>query len=638
MKPSQSRLQKTNNRCAATFSLVLSVLFTASQGLRAQAPESLPAPVPADDRSDGDASPSSPSSDGSKAAESVGSTFLGRDVPFFNPGNEIVSWDGKHWNINNNRIFQARFEKYLNAPEETQKEDTKYRDILAQILNLLAPHSISPGDIDRAFQMLPAAAAYEQDARLCDSLADAVYSAWAAQRNQRRLEAANAALEQEMRRLEWNAQIAGRGQSFARPRDEGSAAEWDRAQAQEQEMKMKPYVRRQTEIMALMVQNKAKQELSEVQAKIEFQALLIQLFLQRRFQHVLIGTRFYRYIFGDGDTKLKLGGDAKRFFDSSIGIPPTVGVLDSLANEAVRDVREGVQAFEYLLDKAELESATKRLAETFIIGEFLPEIRTLPREKKRQALVFSQKANQLISAIEVKDYALAEKLVTELEIIAKDFDNSKALAAVETARTVSTMHIAKARNAAVSGDRATLEAELKAATEIWPRNPALAEFTTKIFDQTDLQQQALSDLERLISQKNYRQIFEDRLRFIAAVALYPERQNQLQEILEMMQKIEAAMIRADEIARRGDYAGAWESAELAFKEFPDDAKLNQLRATLTTKAASFVESLSRARELEERDQLGSSLAWYLRAQRFYPPSQFAREGVERLVDKILPGV
>ena len=37
------------------------------------------------------------------------------------------------------------------------------------------------------------------------------------------------------------------------------------------------------------------------------------------------------------------------------------------------------------------------------------------------------------------------------------------------------MHIAKARNAAVSGDKETLESELKAATEIWPRNPALTE-------------------------------------------------------------------------------------------------------------------------------------------------------------------
>ena len=49
-----------------------------------------------------------------------------------------------------------------------------------------------------------------------------------------------------------------------------------------------------------------------------------------------------------------------------------------------------------------------------MLGEYLPEVRTLDREDKRRALAFVQKSNQLISAIEVKDYSLAEKLVAEL--------------------------------------------------------------------------------------------------------------------------------------------------------------------------------------------------------------------------------
>ncbi len=155
--------------------------------------------------------------------------------------------------------------------------------------------------------------------------------------------------------------------------------------------------------------NRAKRELSELQTKMEFQALIVQFFLQRRFQHVLMATQFYRAIFGDGDTTLKLGGDAKKMFDTTTGMPPTVSVLDSLAREAMRDAREGVEAYKFLLSKNELESATKRLAEAFAVGEYMPELRTLPRDDKRQALAFTQKSNQLISALEVKDYTLAEK-------------------------------------------------------------------------------------------------------------------------------------------------------------------------------------------------------------------------------------
>jgi tetratricopeptide (TPR) repeat protein len=210
------------------------------------------------------------------------------------------------------------------------------------------------------------------------------------------------------------------------------------------------------------------------------------------------------------------------------------------------------------------------------------------------------------------------------------------MAAVETAKQISAMHIAKARNAAVSGDKATLETELKAATEIWPRNPSLAEVSKIIFSQADVQSRAMVDFDQLLSQKNYRQIYENRMRFIAASAMYPEKQEQLRKVLEDMQVIETALIQAQEIEKRGDFAGAWESAERAFRSYPNDNKLNQVRANLTTRAADFVHAIRQAEELEEKDQSGSSLAWYLKARNVYPPSDFARQGVERLTKGILP--
>src|SRR5262249_30168580 len=149
---------------------------------------------------------------------------------------------------------------------------------------------------------------------------------------------------------------------------------------------------------------------------------------------------------------------------------------------------------------------------------------------------------QLISAIDVKDYTLAEKLVQDLGTIAKDFDNSKPMAAIETSKTVAQMHLAKARNAALSGDKATLETELAAATELWPRNPALAEISKMIFSQGDVLQKALIDFDQLVSQKNYRQIFDEKARFIAATAQYPDRQTQLNQVLDNVQTIEIAMM------------------------------------------------------------------------------------------------
>jgi hypothetical protein len=90
------------------------------------------------------------------------------------------------------------------------------------------------------------------------------------------------------------------------------------------------------------------------------------------------------------------------------------------------------------------------------------------------------------------------------------------------------------------------------------------------------------------------------------------------------------------MAKQSNYAGAWESVERAFAQFPDDSRLNQARANYTTQAAEFVRTLRNAQDLEKRDQVGSSLAWYLKAQSVYPASEFAGDGVERLVAKVLP--
>jgi hypothetical protein len=566
-------------------------------------------------------------------------SMLGGDVPVFDPGSEVFTWDGKSWHATDNRLFQARFEKYLNAPEETTAQDAAYRQIMAQILDDLAPGQATVAHIDDAFRLLASAGEYDIDARLSDSIADAVYSAWAAQNNADRLAQADDALEIERKRTEWNAKMAASDlqiDAAPAPSDKTASAAWQQDENKKRDIEMGQYTTHLAEIMALIKANQAKKELSELDAKVEFQALLVQLFLQRRFQHVLIGTRFYRAIFTDGDTTLKVGKDANDLFANSTGMPPTVGTMDSMANEIIRDVREGVQAFQFLLGQNEMESASKRLSEAFITGEYLPEIRTLPRTEKRQALQFVQKSDQLLSALEVKDYTLAAKLVDELSKSATDFDTTKATAAIETAKQISALHLAKARNAAVSGDRATLEEELKEATEIWPRNPELTQFAGVIFSQSDVQQKALVDLDELLSQHNYREIYNDKMRFIAAAAMYPDRQKQLSDVLGQMETIETSMIQAREMAKQGDSAGAWEVVERTFQKFPDDSQLNEMRADLTTQAADFVRTIRTAQDLEQKDEVGSSLAWYLKAQKIYPSSEFAEDGIHRLTKLVLP--
>ncbi len=559
------------------------------------------------------------------------------------PGSEVMTFNGKNWNVANNRIFQARFEKFLNAPEATTKEDTEYRAYIDRVLFLLQPGQATPQNVDAAFKLLPYASRYDIDARLCSSLADAVYSVWQAQRNQARLMMANDTLELERRQNQWNLQTAAQAKELekqpkvsGKAANNGAAASSNSAGVTDSDIRMAAITKRIVEGEAVTKANQIKRELSELQAKVEFQGLMVQYFLQRRFQHVLMASRFYRALFTDGDTKLNLGKDAMDLFQKSTGTPPTVSILDSMANEAIRDVREGSKSFAFLVEKGEIYSATNRLQESFVTGEYMPEIRLIPREQKRKCLSFSQKGFQLISAIDVRDYERAEKLVKEMKLAASDFDDSKPTARIEGAKIEAGGKLALARKAALNNDQPALEKNLTEAAMIWPGNPEYKEVFGQLNKQGDVMQKTLLEFDQLVSQRNHRQIWNDKLRFIAAVVINPERKVTLEKIMSDMEAIERSVLTADEMARQGNHAGAWESLEKTWAKYPDDSTLNQRRADMTTRASDFVKTIRTAEELEKKSQVGSSLSHYLKAQKLYPASDFAREGVDRLVTQVLP--
>lgn len=563
-------------------------------------------------------------------------SFFGQEIPMFDPGSEVVSWGGQRWNITNQRVFQARIEKYLNAPEEKSGEDKAYQAVIHQILDLLSPEKATNQTVYQAYILLFRAGSFDLDANLCRTIAGAVATAWQSQLNQNQLaitakELQDARKAEEAKATLWavDSDHSFTAQSKA---SKGGGSSGGTANTLRQGFAMKEAAQFQAQIAVLT----AKREVSALQARIQFQALMVQLFLQRRFQHVVIACDLYRQVFREGDAALKLEGQSKEFFTKDVGVPPTVSTLQSMATEMIRDVREGVQAYTFLVEKKEMDSGSKRLSESFLIGEYMPEIRTLERDKKRLALEYMQKVNRLISSLDVKDYTQAETLVKEIEAMAKDFDSTKPRAAIDLAKTESGLHLAKARTAGISGEKQTFEDELKQAAMVWPRNPALLEFATAAFGQSDVQAKALADFDQLLSQGNIRQIYNDKLRFIVAVSTSPERQEKLKKVLDDMQAIETALARAQEYSKRGDPIGAWEAVERTSQQFPDDIKLNQLRGTLSSEAAGFVQCLKTAQQLESRGQTGSSLAWFLKAQKQYPLSDYAREGVERLSKKVMP--
>ena len=89
----------------------------------------------------------------------------------------------------------------------------------------------------------------------------------------------------------------------------------------------------------------------------------------------------------------------------------------------------------------------------------------------------------------------------------------------------------------LKGDQNTYATEMKAAAEIWPTNPKLRGLSEMVGQNSDVQAQALMDLDRLLSQRNYRQIYNDQGRYLASAINDPPRQEQLKKVLIDMNPI-----------------------------------------------------------------------------------------------------
>jgi len=575
--------------------------------------------------------------------------LLGNEIGFFDPTNDTISWNGSTWAASNNRIFEARFEKYLNEPEENSESAKEYRDTIEQILATLSPHRKGGPVFRDAVALLPKAASYPGDSKLCDSLSNAIYTAVLAKRDVQKGRDLIEAMEREKKThildADWKARTerdpsvgkantgAGRAQGDGNNEASEEATQTGRGA---QSLAYAEHIRRIAEIEASKKTREMEHKVKTELAKIQYQALMVQFFVQRRFKHVVMASRFYNMLWSDGDGTLYIDdkSDINKMFSESLGVSPTVSTLDSLANEAMRDVDKGVEAFTFLVERGELESASKRLAESYLVGEFMPSINTLEREKKRKVLTFVRGSYVLLNAIDAKDYTKAAEQIKILKSQAGDFDATKAEAAIATYTRASDMAINSAKIHFAAGSNDLAQAEIQKAMEMWPQNPKLSEFDQLVEAGGSLIQ-LRNDFDRLFAEQNYREVFKRQHELAASIKNDPERQAKFRQVLDNITEIEKAVGSAKELSNFGQVYAAWEKLSDVHDRFPDDPVLNQVMTSLAPKVADFTIALNKAEAHEERGNQGSALSWYYKARHLHPGSNKAEDAIKRLVTTAL---
>jgi hypothetical protein len=585
-----------------------------------------------------------------KPAASNSKNPLGQEIPLLDPSTETITVGGVTIPLGDNRLLRARFDKFLSQPPESSEEAVRYRRTIAEILNTISPLRDEKPDLYSAFKLLPTASSYPGDANLCGSLAESIYMAMLAKQDINGLKKINETIEEEKQAIissgDWMARHDKASElEKSKPVGDGKGGKSPAAESKSSEgrgtnsLRYTETLRRIAEIEALKKANIARTEAQTLRTKAQYQVNMIQWFVQRRYEHVLMAARFYNQIWKDGDTTLRIdkNSDVSKLFSQSAGVSPTVSSLDSLSNEAIREAKKYVEAFELMLLRNELHSASQRLMEAFAIGEYLAPVATLPLEKKRRVAKYFQDLYALYAAMQARDFSKARELAATLKLAAADFPSPKVDSAIAAATLASDLTIeeAKAQLLARASDKAA--EKIRDAAEIWPTNPKLDEFR-KLVNNTSVVVTTRNDFDRLLAEKNFREIARRQYEIAPAIQGDATREDAFRQIVENLTKIETALGKAAEFVRVGQNCAAWEQLAELREEFPDDPKLGRELELLAPKVADFTLALDRARQFEKRTprQTGSALSWYLKARSIHPQSRFAEQGVKTLVADMLP--
>ncbi len=593
--------------------------------------------------------PASSGGSTSSPANQPAKTFLGQEIPLLDPAAETVTVGGVPIPLGDNRILKARFEKYLSQPPESDEAAREYRGVINEILATVSPFRAGGPDLYGAFKKLPAASTYPGDANICGSLAESIYMAMLSKQDIEGVKNLNKSIEEEKKKIildsDFDARHAGEEKKLGETKKAGGKDGKDKTTAAittpgsgVASLKYADTLRRIAEIEALRKANIARTEAQILATKGQYQVNMIQWFMQRRYEHVLMSARFYNQIWRDGDATLRIkeGSDISKLFSQSVGVSPTVSSLDSLSNEAIREVEKYVQAFDLLLSRNELHSASQRLMEAYALGEYLSPVATLSLDKKQRIADYVRDLHELYDTLQARDYTKTKILADRLKSTAKDFPSSKVDSAIAGYTLASDLAIEEAKAHMLARDAEKASEKIKAATEIWPTNPKLTEFRTLVTNAGGMNT-ARNDFDRLLSEGNYREIARRQYELAPSIQGDATREDAFKQIMTSLTKIEAALGKASEFSKVGQSYAAWEQLAELRGEFPDDPKLGRELELLAPKVADFTKALDEAKQLEGRTpkQTGSALAWYLKAREIYPDSKVAETGINRNLDDIL---
>lgn len=578
--------------------------------------------------------------------------IFGVEVPLLDPASDTVSYKGGVFDVGNNAVVRARFEKYLQQNPDESADARKYRDKLEELVrvtqrNARGGKAVGGENMVKIGHGLYEMNEYPPDGGQSGALASAMASALAVQFANQKRDRENEKLQKEIddlvahtnRLTNINTGRGGRSPSASGGNGKGKTNAGNASHTNTVR------ITRNTKTIAgheaSQVKNDAESTAALAVAKVNYQSMLVSLLLSRRFDHALIGATSYRHIFRDGDTTLKLEKDSKadKLFRNTAGMPPTVNSIASAASTARREVDQHMEAVNNLLEQNKLADATQHLIEAVAVGEYMSSVSTFPAEKRRRIAEYWNLRRRVLTSLNARDYGTAEEIATRMKELDRDFDDSLIMSYCAGKKQQSDLALRNAVKALQAGNDDEFNKYITEAGTIWPRNPKLAEGQKKL-ETLDSHDPVKEEFKTLISRKEYRTIFNEQTRF-EVVASDPALKEQYRDVITLISTIDGMLAQLDVAAQQDRVIGPCMAYEMLLdkkkedERFASDPLFTDALNRYALAGHDFVQALEQAADCEKRDEIGSALACYYRAQCIYPGSRLAKEGTERVSQLIL---
>ncbi len=581
--------------------------------------------------------------------EPVNPQLLGMEIPLLDPSNDTVSYNGGKFDVGNNALLRARFEKYLFQLPDDSAESKRYRDRINEILKTTQRSGRTRAEVGSEVLVKVGTGLYEVseypgDDGQSGTLASAIVSALDAQRANRKRDKNNAKINEEIDVLvrktnTYNNRNTYRGSGGTTGAIQGPARHTKAPTSNE--VLIANNTRNIAAKEAIKVKNEAANEAALALSKLNYQSMLMSFLVQRRFDHAVIGARVYRHIFRDGNTKLELkeDSDANKLFVGVGGMPPTVNSIDALASNARRDVDRNIEAVYSLLAQNKLADATQHLIEAVAIGEYMQSVMTFPTEARQRIAKYWNLRKRSLTALNARDYGTVEEVADAMKEMDADFDDSMLRSYCAGKKRQSDLCIRNAMKALQAGKEDEFNKHITEAGIIWPRNPNLDKGAEQLAA-LDNHDPAKEEFSQLLKDGEFRRIFNNQARYEIA-AIDNELRDQYKEVITLVSTIDVMLAELATAAAQDKVMGpcmAYEkllARQKADERYAADDKFRDALHGYAVQAHDFVQVLKDAAECELRHEYGSALSCYYRAQCLYPASDMAREGAERVTNVIL---